>query len=334
MEHQAGGVAARRLPGRRLVLAAATAVALGAAVVTGVSANGGPGGPGGGRGGITITAINGSSLSLATDDGWTRTIDASGVTLKNGDTAITLGDLKVGEKIDLRQSRNFDGSVAVTEIDVVQPDVDGMVTAIDASSLTVRTADGSTTTVTLTGTTTYTVNRGPATRDGITVGSEVHVQGTAAADGTITATSVAAHPASIGGTVTATTADSITIKDASGATATIKVTASTVYRTASGAGTLADVTSGSVIRAEGTRTADGTLTATGVGIGTADGGFRGPDGLGDPRGGHGHGRGPGGGPGGFGFGGPGGPGGSGNQGNPGNPGTPAAPAAPSASPSA
>ena len=51
---------------------------------------GGPGGPGSGRSRWSrsadsapsrITAINGSQLSLKTDDGWTRTIDATGATI-------------------------------------------------------------------------------------------------------------------------------------------------------------------------------------------------------------------------------------------------------------
>src|SRR4029079_7397827 len=132
---------------------------------------------------------------------------------------------------------------------------------------------GESRTVVLTATTTYTVNGASGTVAGVTVGSAVRVQGTANADGTFTATSVSVHPASLGGTVTAVTADTITVADASGATATIRVTGTTTYRTASGAGTLTDVVVGSIVRAEGVRNADGSLTATAVQIGTADAGF-------------------------------------------------------------
>ncbi len=313
----APGSVLSRLPGRRLFGAGLVALALSAAVVTGVSANGGPGGRFGGDG-ITVTAINGNQLTLATADGWSRTVDATGVTVMNGTATATLADLTVGDEIGISQSRNFDGSVAVTQISIVAPHVEGGVTAVDASSITVKQADGTSRTVTLTATTTYSNCRDGATVADVTVGSRVNVLGTANADGSFTATSVSTHAASLGGMVTATTATSITVKDASGATATITVSGTTTYRAASGTGTIADVTVGSVVRAEGALNADGSLTATSVQIGTAG------DGFGRGFGGGRHG--------GHGPGGPGGPGGRGGQN--GQPAAPGAPAAPSAAPSA
>jgi hypothetical protein len=55
---------------------------------------------------ITVTAISGNSISLKTADGWTRTITVdSGTTYsKSGDT-IALGDIKVGDEIAFRQTR-------------------------------------------------------------------------------------------------------------------------------------------------------------------------------------------------------------------------------------
>jgi hypothetical protein len=265
----------RRLLGPALLALMATTVL--AAVVSAHDGSGGPGGggPGGGGGGATISAINGTQLTLVTADGWTRTLDASGVTVMSGTTTIAASDLKVGDEIAIRQSRNFDGTNQVVEIDVVAPHVEGTVTAVNTGSLTIQTAAGATTTVTMTATTTYAANRASATLADVTVGSVVRVQGTANADGSFTATSVSVHPASLGGTVTAATADSITVADASGATATIHVSAATTYRTAAGSGTLADAVVGSILRAEGVRNADGSLNATAVRIGTADGGFGG-----------------------------------------------------------
>jgi hypothetical protein len=268
---------------RRLFGPALLALMVTTVVAVGVSAHDGSGGPGGGgpgggdggRGGTTISAISGTQLTLVTADGWTRTLDAAGATVMSGTSTITVGDLKVGDEIAIRQSRNFDGSVQVVEIDLVPPHVDGTVTAVNTGSLTIQTAAGATMTVTVTATTTYSADRASATLADVTVGSVARVQGTANADGTFTATSVSVHPARLGGTVTATTADSITVADASGATATIHVTATTTYRTATGSGTLANVTVGSIVRAEGVRNADGSLTATAVRIGTANGGFGG-----------------------------------------------------------
>src|SRR5262249_4507171 len=153
--------------------------------------------------------------------------DASNATVTSGTATETLADLKVGDQVTLSEARNFDGSVTVTAIAVVAPNVQGVVTAVDAASLTVRETDGTSTTVTLDASTTYTVHAAAATQSAISVGSAVTVQGTANADGTFTATSVSAHPASVSGTVTATTADTIVVADASGATLTIQVNAST-----------------------------------------------------------------------------------------------------------
>ena len=55
---------------------------------------------------ITITAIDGSSLSLKTEDGWTRTITVTDTTtITKGGATITLGDLAVGDSIRFRQEQ-------------------------------------------------------------------------------------------------------------------------------------------------------------------------------------------------------------------------------------
>ena len=52
-----------------------------------------------GLGGVTITAIDGSKLSLKTADGWTRTITVTtDTTITKGGQAIKVGDLDVGDK--------------------------------------------------------------------------------------------------------------------------------------------------------------------------------------------------------------------------------------------
>ena len=85
-----------------------------------------------GFGGVTITAINGSNLSLKTDDGWTRTITVtSDTTITRAGTTIAVSDLKVGDEIALPQDRQDDGTYTVTEIRVVLPSVAGQVTAVD-----------------------------------------------------------------------------------------------------------------------------------------------------------------------------------------------------------
>jgi hypothetical protein len=142
-------------------------------------------------GGITISAINGSDLSLKTEDGWTRTITiTSTTTLTKGGATITVGDLAVGDQIRFQQTKAADGTFSVTAVSVVLPTVAGKVTAVDGSTITVTQRDGTTATIHVDGATTYQVNGAAGALTDIKVGSFVAAEGTKAADGSLDAASV------------------------------------------------------------------------------------------------------------------------------------------------
>lgn len=147
-----------------------------------------------GAGNISITAIDGSSISLRTVDGWTRTITVTADTeiSKNGETA-ALSDLEVGDRIRFRQAANDDGTYTITALAVVQDAVIGQVTAKDGDSLTLAQPDGSSVTVTVDGSTTYTVagETGKALAD-VEVGMIVAATGEQNDDGSLHATAVRA----------------------------------------------------------------------------------------------------------------------------------------------
>ena len=243
-------------------------------------------GPRGGRfgggpmaGDITITAISGTQLSLKTADGWTRTIDASGATVTRGGQTVALATLQVGDQITFRQTRQSDGTFKIDSIAVVQPRVDGTVSAVGDTSLAISQPGGTSRTVQLTSTTTYTLAGQPATKSAVTVGVQVAIVGTVATDGTFTASAVQIMPAVASGTVSAKTSSTITIKDRSGTTVTIDVGSSTTYQVGgTSSPTLSDVPVGATIQAEGTRNADGSLTATLVRVLPAGQPGRGPEG--------------------------------------------------------
>ena len=159
---------------------------------------GGPGGPGGfddrggpGMGGVTITAISGSKISLATADGWTRTITVdSGTTYSKGSTTISLSDLKVGDEIGFRETKASDGSYSIDSINVVMPRSAGQITAISGSTITIKAKDGSTSTITVTGSTTYNVAGATAKLSDLKVDMFIVAEGTKNSDGSLTATSV------------------------------------------------------------------------------------------------------------------------------------------------
>ena len=255
---------------------------------------GGPGEPGRGHGPISITAINGSQLSLKTDDGWTRTIDASGATVSEpAGTAITLADLNVGDQVGFSQTRNADGSYKITAVVRIPPHAGGTVRSVDASSATLMLPDGTTKTIGLTSATTYILQGQAATAADLRVGARVHVVGSLDGSGNFTATRVDIAPAEVQGIVTARTSSTITITDRAGATVVVNVDASTTYHSrGDNAASLADVAAGDFLEAEGSLNSDGSITANRVHFGTA--GPCGCGGPGDGNGGNGFGpRGPG-----------------------------------------
>ncbi len=157
----------------------------------------GPGGAGmrGSPGGqqfhsITLTGKNGNSLSLKTQDGWTRTITVDGdTTYTRAGAAITLNDLNTGDTIAFRQTKNADGSFKINEIRVILPQVGGEVTAVDGGSITLKLRDGSSKTITVNGSTRYTSGHAAATAADVKVGATIGAEGTTSGD-TFTALSV------------------------------------------------------------------------------------------------------------------------------------------------
>ena len=231
----------------------------------------GPGGfgPGKGVGGprplgqVTVTAISGSSVSLTTDDGWTRTITVSGsTTITKGGAAAKLADLAVGDLVRFAETRNADGSYAITTLDIVEPQVSGTVTAVDGASITITQRDGAATTVRTTGSTTYHLDAGDGQPADVTVGSLIVASGERASDGTLTASSVWVRLPRIVGTVTKATTDTLTVQRPDGSSMTIHVSGQASLRILGVDGpTLSDISAGMVVVVEGRQRADGSIDA-------------------------------------------------------------------------
>jgi hypothetical protein len=152
-------------------------------------------GPGGiGRGGfnsIAITAIDGNSVSLKTDDGWTRTITLTDTTtITKAGSTITAGDLAVGDEVRIGQDRADDGTYTVTRVAVVLPTVVGEVTAVNGSTITITQRGGTTATIHVDADTTFRVDGAAGTLSDVKVGSIVIAEGTQRADGSLDATRV------------------------------------------------------------------------------------------------------------------------------------------------
>jgi len=233
---------------------------------------------------ITITGISGSNVTLATDDGWTRTIAlTSDVEVTKGGQTITAADLKVGDQVRFRQTRNDDGTYTVEALAVVVPSVRGEVSDVSASGFKVTTRDGSVWTITVNPATDYRYGTGDGSLADVTNGTTARVQGTRTADNALTALTVRVAADRAIGTVTAKTADTITITKRNGSSLTVHVGADTTYRVAGAdddTDTLADVAVGMGIGVTGRARADGSIDADAVVAGNGRGifGGRGPKG--------------------------------------------------------
>ncbi|MBX3030098.1 MAG: hypothetical protein KF809_08045 [Chloroflexi bacterium] len=144
-----------------------------------------------GRGSVEVVANDGTSLTLQTADGWTRTIDTTGVVLTADGATITLADIAVGDDVRIVQTRNADGSYTVTGIQLQPTRVSGSVTAVSTDGFTMTESDGTVVTVRVSDTTTWRI-RGDSTPSlaDLTAGMSITVTGDAQADGSIDATSV------------------------------------------------------------------------------------------------------------------------------------------------
>jgi len=144
-----------------------------------------------GLGGITVTAVDGSNVSLKTDDGWTRTITVTSTTkITKAGATIAVGDLAVGDKIRLGQDRATDGTYSITAIVVILPSVAGEVKAIDGNTVTVTLPGGTTATIHVDSSTTYQVDGAKSSLSDVKVGAFVVAQGTQRSDGSLDAAQV------------------------------------------------------------------------------------------------------------------------------------------------
>jgi hypothetical protein len=220
---------------------------------------------------ITIAKIDGSDVSLKTDDGWTRTISVTDTTeIRIGSQVGKLADLKVGDVVSLREKKNTDGTYTITLIIVRVPTIGGTVTDVSSSGFTVKLRDGSSKTVTVSGSTSFLLGSAKSSKADLSVGARVEVEGT---DGTSFAADVVHIVPDVRiGKVTATTSTTITIEVRDGKTTTIHVDAATTYKVlGTTTAKLSDVTVGMYVAAQGLSRADGSLDATSVAAGTLRG---------------------------------------------------------------
>ncbi len=219
-----------------------------------------------GFGKITVTDVSGSKVSLATDDGWTRTITVTADTkITKGGEAATIGEVKVGDVVRIGQKKNADGTYTVTRLAIILPQAAGTVTAVDAATLTIKGRGNTVQVITTNGSTTYHLGKAAGARSDVKVGSKVNVVGERATNGNLTATSVTVILPLVGGTVATVSGNTITIERRDGTKLTVHVDADTAIGVAGvDKATVSDVKAGMAIVVQGQQRADGSLDATSV----------------------------------------------------------------------
>ena len=233
---------------------------------------GGPGRMGGrGFGQVSVTAVAGSNLSLATDNGWKRTIAVTSATaITKGGVAAKLSDVAVGDAVRFSETRNADGTYAITAIEIVLPEAAGTVTAVGTDTITITARDGTSQTIRTSISTAYRLDQADGKRSDVTVGSMILATGEKAADGSLTANLVAVRLPHVMGTATATTGDTIAVTERHGTKVTVHVGSTTAIQVAGVAGAkLSDVKTGMIVVAAGTQRSDGSIDATEIRAGAS-----------------------------------------------------------------
>jgi hypothetical protein len=139
----------------------------------------------------SVSAIDGSTLTLVTPDGWSRTVDTTGIPITRGGEEITTADLRVGDRVRVGQRRSDDGTWQVTRLRVALTIARGTVAAVSGDGFEVTTPEDGTLTVRVSEATTWVLGCRVDPAAPLEVGARVVVRGVGAADGSLDATVVA-----------------------------------------------------------------------------------------------------------------------------------------------
>jgi hypothetical protein len=151
---------------------------------------------------VEVTAVDGTNVTLQTDDGWTRTVDTTNVAITLDADTLAASDLAVGDRVQVIQVRNANDTYTITGLALVLPEAMGTVSEVTDTGFTVTEPDGTQTVVVVTESTRWPAmgmggmpgaDGAPASGlEGLKDGDLVHVRGTLGEDGTMTSTEILA----------------------------------------------------------------------------------------------------------------------------------------------
>lgn len=152
----------------------------------------------------TVTKMSGNTITVQSPrDNATQTIVVSSSTrYTRAGSSASLSDVQVGSIIAAEGAVNSDKSLAAERVDVEVPHVDGQITSVSGSTITLRDREGGTVTVHTTASTnaaSVSIGANGPMRSSIAlsslkVGDQISVEGTRNSDGSLTALSVTLLP--------------------------------------------------------------------------------------------------------------------------------------------
>ena len=146
---------------------------------------------------VEVTGVDGTNVTLETDDGWTRTVDTANVAVTLDSDTLAASDLEPGDRVQVIQVRNANDTYTITGLALVLPEATGTVSEVTDTGFTVTEPDGTETPVMVTDETRWPAAGLPGSPgaptpglDALQDGDLVHVRGTLGEDGTLTATEI------------------------------------------------------------------------------------------------------------------------------------------------
>jgi hypothetical protein len=206
-----------------------------------------------------VSSVSGNVITITGGEGFTRTIDvSSATTYSEGGTAVTLSSVIVDARIVAHGIVASDQTTldALTVSITAPKDVIGVVSAVSSTSVTVQGPGNTSTVLTIAPTTSFFAGSTAVTQAALVVGE--HVDITRLSTSLTTAAKVTIQLATLAGTVTSVSANTIVISSGHGFARTIVVSSTTTYSKGGSASTLSAVTVGSKISAQGLVASDQT----------------------------------------------------------------------------
>lgn len=217
-----------------------------------------------------MTGVSGQTITAKQQDGTTVTIKTTSSTIftRAGKT-MSLSTLASGKQIHVRGTKNSDGSITATHVDIELSGYYGQVTAVSGSTITVQSHDGTSHTITITPSTTFTRGSQSASLSDVKTGDQIAAEGPLNSDGSLAARMVQIELPHVDGQITKISGTIITVQEHNGTTYTIKVSFKTTFTDGQTQNklSLSDLKAGEKIHAEGTQNSGSSLGAISIVMG-------------------------------------------------------------------